>query len=100
MEFIPAKSPNRAGYDWLDTPGFDDANRSDTDVLKEIAPGPKMTHMSDIKLRGILYLHQIPDDRILGSAKRNILMFNKLCRQGALKRVILATPRWDEVGKK
>ena len=32
-----------------------------------------------------------------GSARKNLMMFRQLCGEGALKKVILATSRWDEV---
>lgn len=81
----------------IDTPGFDDTNRSDTTVLKEIATWLTDSYSHEIKLSGIIYLHRISDPRMPGSAKRNLLMFKKLCGPNALKNVILATTMWDRV---
>ena len=83
----------------IDTPGFDDTNKSDVDVLIELAGWLKMAYENNIKLSGIIYLHRITDDKMQGSAKKNLFMFKKLCGQNALKNVILATTKWEEVGE-
>ncbi|KAF5023776.1 hypothetical protein F66182_4169 [Fusarium sp. NRRL 66182] len=80
----------------LDTPGFDDTNRSDTEVLIEIAACLIKTYEDNIKLSGILYLHRITDRRIGGSARRNLMMFRKLCGKDSLKNVILVTTMWED----
>lgn len=83
----------------IDTPGFDDTNKSDTEVLKEIAASLASLYDARIKLSGIIYLHQISLNRLLGSAKRNLFMFQKLRGENALRSVILATTMWDKVSK-
>jgi len=80
--------------------GFDDTNRSDTEVLREIASWLTASYSSDIKLRGIIYLHRISDRRMPGSARRNLIMFKKLCGVDALSHVILATTMWENVNPK
>ncbi|KLO99847.1 uncharacterized protein FFB20_14350 [Fusarium fujikuroi] len=79
----------------LDTPGFDDTNRSDTEVLKEIALCLAKTYEDNVKLSGILYLHRITDRRMGGSAQKNLMMFRKLCGKDSLKNVILVTTMWE-----
>nr|RBQ99978.1 hypothetical protein FVER53263_08695 [Fusarium verticillioides] len=79
----------------LDTPGFDDTNRSDTEVLKEIALSLVKTYEDNVKLSGILYLHRITDRRLGGSAQKNLMMFRKLCGKDSLKNVILVTTMWE-----
>jgi hypothetical protein len=84
----------------IDTPGFDDTHRSDAKVLREIAAWltHSYSHKNDkILLNGIIYLHRISDSRMKGSAKKNLLMFEKLCGEDALKKVILVTTMWDKV---
>ena len=83
----------------IDTPGFDDSRLSDTAVLKEIASWLAMTYADRIKLHGIVYLHNITNPRMQGSALRNLNMFQKLCGDDALKRVILATTWWEQIDK-
>jgi hypothetical protein len=50
-------------------------------------------------LATILYLHRISDNRIAGSALKNIQMFSTLCGQGAMPKTILVTTMWSDVRK-
>ncbi|KAF5677560.1 hypothetical protein FHETE_1611 [Fusarium heterosporum] len=79
----------------IDTPGFDDTDKSDTEVLKEIAAWLSDSYQHKILLHGIIYLHRISDIRMQGSARRNLMTFRKLCGNDALKKVILASTMWD-----
>lgn len=80
---------------WLiDTPGFDDTNRSDSVVLKDIAYWLAGAYTKKVQLAGIIYLHRITDVRMQGSALRNLRLFNELCGSNNLKSVILATTHW------
>lgn len=81
----------------VDTPGFDDTNRTDTEVLTEIADWLTETYKHNVKLNGIIYLHRITDLRMTGSARENVLRFQSLCGSGALKKVVLATTMWEVV---
>lgn len=81
----------------IDTPGFDDTSRSDTEVLREIAGWLTASYSNRVLLHGILYLHRIADVRMQGSAKKNLLMFKKLCGDDALRKVVLTTTMWDKV---
>lgn len=84
----------------VDTPGFDDTAKSDTEVLREIAGWLNASYKNRVFLHGIIYLHRIADVRMQGSAKRNLLMFKKLCGEDALKKVVLATTMWDKVPRR
>lgn len=88
-------TPDRTVY-LIDTPGFDDKNRSDTQVLTEIATWLGDSYRSKVLLHGIIYLHRITDVRMSGSARRNLLMFKHLCGDEYLKKVILVTTMWDK----
>ncbi|KAJ5273273.1 hypothetical protein N7478_008398 [Penicillium angulare] len=81
----------------VDTPGFDDTNRKDTDILKEIATWLTTTYKNAIHLSGILYLHRISDNRMGGCAHRNLIMFKKLCGPEGVKNVIFLTTFWERV---
>lgn len=80
-----------------DTPGFDDMNRTDTDILWEICEWLSSAHISGLKLAGIIYLHRIQDIRVGGSGLRNLKMFRRLCGTENLANVVLATNMWDQV---
>ncbi|KAF9766006.1 hypothetical protein IL306_001627 [Fusarium sp. DS 682] len=89
-------SPDRTVW-LIDTPGFDDTNRSDSEVLELIARYLVKAYMKKDLLHGIIYLHRIIDVRMQGSAKTNLITFKQLCGNDALKRVVLATTMWDQV---
>ncbi|GAB1319130.1 GTP-binding protein A [Madurella fahalii] len=79
----------------VDTPGFDDTNRTDTEILEEIALWLERSYDANIKLAGIVYLHRIQDNRFSGSSTRNIHLFRELCGKDSLGSVVLATTMWD-----
>ncbi|KAJ4377264.1 hypothetical protein N0V83_000088 [Neocucurbitaria cava] len=81
----------------IDTPGFDDTNKSDTDVLKDIANWLAQSYKRQERLSGILFLHPISLNRITSGALRNLSMFKKLCGEDNFASVVLATTHWDEV---
>ncbi|KAI0533321.1 P-loop containing nucleoside triphosphate hydrolase protein [Xylaria digitata] len=81
----------------IDTPGFDDTNRSDTDVLKDIATWLTKSYANSIQLNGMLYFHRITDTRMGKSAKKNLYLFKKLCGSNALQNVLLVSTMWENV---
>ncbi|KAJ2998470.1 hypothetical protein NUW58_g305 [Xylaria curta] len=86
----------RAGRVYLvDTPGFDDTNRKDTEILRTLGAWLTATYTSGIKLSGIIYCHRINQTRMQGSALKNIQLFRSLCGDDALSKVVLVTTMWD-----
>jgi hypothetical protein len=79
----------------VDTPGFDDTNLSDTDILRMLLKWLQESYNAGQKLTAILYLHRITDTRMQGSALRNFTMFKKLCGEGCYKNVVLGTTFWE-----
>ncbi|KAL7270430.1 hypothetical protein RUND412_006869 [Rhizina undulata] len=82
---------------FIDTPGFDDTDRSDTDVLQSIATYLKLSNDKKQNLAGLIYLHRITDARVTGSAMKNLKMFRTLCGDNNLTNVVLVTSMWDNV---
>jgi len=80
----------------VDTPGFDDTNRSDLEILQMVSDWLKKVYEKDIKLAGIVYLHRITDNRMGGSPYRNLRMFGELCGDQAVRKVVLVTTMWDK----
>jgi hypothetical protein len=80
---------------FVDTPGFDDTYKKDTDVLREIADYLSESYENQILLSGIIYLHRISDTRLGGSGMRNLRMFKKLVGEEGLANVVLATTMWS-----
>ncbi|KAH7913200.1 P-loop containing nucleoside triphosphate hydrolase protein [Hygrophoropsis aurantiaca] len=81
----------------IDTPGFDDTTKSDTDVLKVIAAHLVTSYEQGTKLAGVIYMHRISDFRMGGTSKRNFTMFRELCGESSLKSVLLVSNMWSEV---
>ncbi|TFY83408.1 hypothetical protein EWM64_g597 [Hericium alpestre] len=81
----------------IDTPGFDDTSKSDTDILKLIASFLQTTYEKGMKLAGVIYMHRIMDVRVGGISKRNFSMFRELCGDSTLRNVAIVTTFWSEV---
>ncbi|KIM56893.1 hypothetical protein SCLCIDRAFT_69667, partial [Scleroderma citrinum Foug A] len=84
----------------VDTPGFDDTTRSDTDVLTAIAAYLSNTYEQGAKLAGIIYMHRISDFRVGGTSKRNFRIFRELCGDNTLRNVLIVTNMWGSVNPK
>ncbi|KAF9525186.1 hypothetical protein CPB83DRAFT_725005, partial [Crepidotus variabilis] len=83
----------------VDTPGFDDSYTSDSDILFMIADWLKSKYPEGTCLAGILYLHRITNNRIIGTPNRNTRLFEKLCGgsgEGG-KKVVFVTTMWDKL---
>ncbi|KAH8103310.1 P-loop containing nucleoside triphosphate hydrolase protein [Cristinia sonorae] len=81
----------------IDTPGFDDTTKSDSEVLRMIADFLADSYRQNKKLSGIIYMHRISDTRMTGVSKRNFGMFRSLCGEKTLRNVLLVTNMWGEV---
>jgi GTPase SAR1 family protein len=81
----------------LDTPGFDDNARTDSEILTEIARVLSAQYTLGVKLKGIIYIHRITDIRYSGSSVKTFEVFKKICGTEALSNVLLATSRWADV---
>ncbi|KAI0789967.1 P-loop containing nucleoside triphosphate hydrolase protein [Abortiporus biennis] len=81
----------------IDTPGFDDTTKSDTEILKLIAAYLTASFQNGYKLSGLIYLYRISDIRAGGISRKNFSMFRKLCGDTTLKNVIIVTTMWSEV---
>jgi hypothetical protein len=80
---------------FVDTPGFDDTVRPDTEVLREIVAWLNTAHAQNVKLTGIVYLHDINMPRLSGTARGSMRLFQELCGDESMGSVALATSRWS-----
>ncbi|KAJ3559608.1 hypothetical protein NP233_g11225 [Leucocoprinus birnbaumii] len=103
----------------VDSPGLDDTNYSNREILDKIAKwlmiasvavfigairinsgfralnrSNASTALSRRKVSGILYFHRITDNRLSGSVKENFGIFKELCGEDFCQRVILVTTMW------
>jgi hypothetical protein len=81
----------------VDTPGFDDTDRIDTEILTLIADCFQGSYEDRVFLSGIIYLHRISDVRMSGSSTKNLRLFRKLCGSDNMTSVTLVTTMWDKV---
>jgi len=83
----------------FDTPGFDDSNKSESEILRIIAFELENQFRQGVHLHGIIYVHRISDVRVGGLAKANFGIFRKLCGEKSLRNVIIVTNMWTKVTK-
>ena len=81
----------------IDTPGFDDTNRSDAMVLSDVADWLNRSFQAGIKVSGIIYLHRITDNRVGGSAAKNLVIFKKILGPARYGCMVITTTHWDSV---
>ncbi|KAI6021210.1 P-loop containing nucleoside triphosphate hydrolase protein [Pisolithus marmoratus] len=80
----------------IDTPGFDDTNRKERDVLTHISAYLANTYEQGVKLTGIIYMHRISDTRMTGTSRRNFSLFRELCGKDAFKNILIVTNMWRD----
>ncbi|KAJ2922056.1 hypothetical protein H1R20_g15030, partial [Candolleomyces eurysporus] len=81
----------------FDTPGFDDTNKSETEILRIIAFELEKQYRKGRTLHGIIYVYRISDLRVGGLAKTNFGIFRKLCGDTSLKNVVIVTNMWSRL---
>jgi hypothetical protein len=54
----------------VDTPGFDDSTKTDTQILMDVTDWLNRAYLADILLSGIIYLHRIIDAKMGGQASK------------------------------
>ena len=81
----------------MDTPGFDDTDRDDGDVLNEIASWLYLQRKKELKLTGLIYLHRITDNRVGSTAVRNLRLLRALVGEDNMRNLVLVTNRWEDL---
>ncbi|KAF3934232.1 hypothetical protein ABW20_dc0109523 [Dactylellina cionopaga] len=86
---------------FIDTPGFDDDMRNESEILKTITNGlAGLYSPPQVAVKGVIYLHDITIEKFGGTAKRYLKMFQAIVGQDALKNVTLLSTKWDRLGLK
>ncbi|KAG6833285.1 hypothetical protein H0H87_009460, partial [Tephrocybe sp. NHM501043] len=80
----------------IDTPGFDHTTVDDREILRRIAVWLARSYDANMKLAGIIYLHEISQGN-MSPVRRNLDTFSKLCGPSAIKNVVLATTKWGDI---
>jgi hypothetical protein len=81
----------------IDTPGFDDTDLSDTDILNLIAQFLATTYTHGKFLSGIILLQQININRVQGTEKRRTRLFEKVCGPDAAANIVIGTTMWSKM---
>jgi len=83
----------------IDTPGFDDDNRTDIQILEDIAKWMAMKGYLTGKhqLDGLVLLHPVTMHRVGGNERRRTKLLQNLLGPNACKRVIIATTMWERL---
>jgi len=84
---------------FVDTPGFDDTFKSNTEIVTTIADWLVKLKKGRVNIAAILYLHRISDNRISGSAMKSLKLFASLCGMKAMPYVVVVTTMWSQVDK-
>ncbi|KAF9043958.1 P-loop containing nucleoside triphosphate hydrolase protein, partial [Panaeolus papilionaceus] len=92
-----SSSPPNPDFVLIDTPGFNDTNLSDVQVLETITDWLSATYRKDVILAGVLYFHRISDIRFTSTERQNIAIFESLVGKAALENVIIVSTMWDEI---
>ena len=84
---------------WLiDTPGFDDTDRNERDVLEMVADFfGTVYNTADGLVGGVIYLHSITNPRLTGSLMRNLAILKRLCGGASMSAITLVTNLWEQV---
>ncbi|KAH7905075.1 P-loop containing nucleoside triphosphate hydrolase protein [Hygrophoropsis aurantiaca] len=91
---LPHPRDNSRRIILVDTPGFDDTYRDDTDILKCIACWLSESYKNK-KVTGIIYLHEITQPR---TAHQTIQIIKNICGSRAYSNLALATTKWSYIG--
>ncbi|KAJ5440243.1 P-loop containing nucleoside triphosphate hydrolase protein [Penicillium daleae] len=83
----------------LNTPDFGDAQRTDSEILTEIAQILSAQYQLGVELKGIIYIHSITDVRYSRSSVTTFEIFKNICGERALHNALLVTSRWNEVSE-
>ncbi|KAH8751834.1 P-loop containing nucleoside triphosphate hydrolase protein [Hyaloscypha finlandica] len=75
----------------IDTPGFNDEELKDTDILIQIAEYLQ----TGVRLSGIIYLQPMSNSRVGGAGKRNLELLRNLVGSENMGNVKLITTQWD-----
>ncbi|KAK1833478.1 P-loop containing nucleoside triphosphate hydrolase protein [Podospora conica] len=81
----------------FDTPGFDDSERSDADILNLVANYMARSYEQGMLLTGVIFVQPISQQRLLGSETRRNRLFKKILGEDAYSHVMIATTMWNQV---
>lgn len=81
----------------IDTPGFDDGDRTDEDIFESLADWLNQSYIKGQRLNALVYLHRLIANREKGSDLRNLKVFKKLCGEENFDKIVLGITWWDQI---
>jgi hypothetical protein len=81
----------------IDTPGFDDTNHSDGEVLEIIAEWLGIMYENRVLLTGVILLQPVDGNRAYGSEAKRTQLFRQICGKDTYENVVLATTMWSKL---
>lgn len=79
----------------IDTPGFDDNKRSETEVFQTISTYLAKAITNQVFLNGIIYIHSIIQTRMGGSGIRSLGILERLTGGHNMDNILLVSNMWD-----
>ncbi|KAH7908546.1 hypothetical protein BJ138DRAFT_1012564, partial [Hygrophoropsis aurantiaca] len=79
----------------VDLPGFTDSYERDVEVLRRTAVWMAYSYSHEVKISGIIYLHDISEHRSIEPSRRSFHVFQHVFGVEASHNVIYATTKWD-----
>ncbi|KAK0665352.1 P-loop containing nucleoside triphosphate hydrolase protein [Cercophora samala] len=92
---VPCKIDGRT-VTLIDTPGFDDHDRTEVDVLKLISKHLMDKYMEGTTLNGIVFLQPINQSRVTRTERSRTTLFKKLLGESSFRRVVIGGTLWDK----
>lgn len=89
----PDESGNPRRLVLVDTPGFDDTNEADSEILRRISVWLASSYGPGNTCGGLIYLHDMTDARMRGTTLQNLKVFQKLCGKKNLGAVVFGTTK-------
>ncbi|EDR05917.1 uncharacterized protein LACBIDRAFT_302598 [Laccaria bicolor S238N-H82] len=77
----------------VDTPGFDDTNEADSEILRQIAVWLASSYGPGKTCGGLVYLHVITEGRMRGTTFKNLRVFQGLCGEKKIRAVVFGTTK-------
>lgn len=103
LEMYSFDSKDRSGrkvkVHLIDTPGFDDTNRPDVEILQEVVYWLSSAYDNGFFLDGIVYLHNITSPRFDQHSRRSLEILKALVGRQNYKCIYLAGTFWTEANE-
>ncbi|KAJ3089199.1 hypothetical protein HK102_006956 [Quaeritorhiza haematococci] len=81
----------------VDTPGFDDTDRPDEEIVHALVEWFAKSYWHGGKITGVVFLHSLAIPRMSGTVFHYLRVFRALVGDDCLNRVVFVTNRWDMV---